>query len=422
MRPFVTTCAILIFGLLCRAQQVASAGRWREDIDFLVSALSASGTSVDFSRGIASRGQKDFARLYPPARFRPAVTELKDNVSALSDAEIVLRLMELIAGAHVAHNTVQTPRNFGFERHLPISFGWFSDGMAVIGATPLYSEAVGLEVKSIGSETPAQLIKAVGQFLSHENPARLFVIAPEFLELQPVLSHLGVIDPDGSVRLTLGSAVRKSIVLKLSFTTSNEARTGLWKALNIPRPLFWMQPGKKYLSRYLDDSRTVYIQYNECAEESGESFSSFTRDVMREIDTHTVERVLIDLRWNGGGDSRVISPLKKALASRSEVAGHVYVAIGQNTFSSAIQNAIELRREVGAILVGESTGGSPNGYGEVKTITLPNSKLVVRYTSRYYASLDGKDVLSLSPDIPAPLTLHDVVLSRDPALTAILAK
>jgi hypothetical protein len=294
--------------------------------------------------------------------------------------------------------------------------------MTVIGATQAYAETIGLRVQSIGSLTPAQLLEAASPFLSHENHAWLYAIAPGFLQLQPVLNRLGVINPDGSVTVSLDSAAREPLVVKLSFTASQEARVGLWTARNVSPPLFWPQPGKKYLSRYLDESRTVYIQYNQCANDPGESFSAFTRSVMHQIDTHSVERALIDLRWNGGGDSRVIAPLKRALSSRPRLIGHIYVAIGQNTFSSALQNAIELKQELSAILVGEPTGGSSGGHGEVRTITLPNSKLVVRYTSRYFTIAGRENASSLNPDILAPLTFHDVISSRDPALAAILSK
>ena len=48
----------------------------------------------------------------------------------------MLRLMQLMASANVAHNVIQTPKNLGFELHLPVSFGWFADSMAVIAAKP----------------------------------------------------------------------------------------------------------------------------------------------------------------------------------------------------------------------------------------------------------------------------------------------
>jgi len=100
----------------------------------------------------------------------------------------MLRLMQLMASANVAHNVIQTPKNLGFELHLPVSFGWFADGMAVIAANQPYARVVGLRVRSIGSQTPEQLLEVSAPFLSHENQAWLQAIGPGFLELPRWLS------------------------------------------------------------------------------------------------------------------------------------------------------------------------------------------------------------------------------------------
>lgn len=116
----------------------------------------------------------------------------------------------------------------------------------------------------------------------------------------------------------------------------------------------------------------------------------------------------MDLRWNGGGDSRVIGPLKSALAKGK---AKVYALIGAQTFSSALMNAMEMQRELHATLVGEPAGGKPSGYGEVKTLTLPNSGLAVRYPSKYSGAPTelGEE---LRPDIAAPLETKPSVNQR----------
>jgi hypothetical protein len=126
------------------------------------------------------------------------------------------------------------------------------------------------------------------------------------------------------------------------------------------------------------------------------------------------------LRRNGGGDSHVIGPLKRGLTARRNKLGKFYVLIGPGTFSSAVDNAIELQRSLGAVFVGEPSGGKPSSYGEVKQVALPNSKLVVQYTSKWFGSHKDSEPGDLTPAIPAPRTLVDLIAERDPALTAAL--
>jgi C-terminal processing protease CtpA/Prc len=71
------------------------------------------------------------------------------------------------------------------------------------------------------------------------------------------------------------------------------------------------------------------------------------------------------MRQNGGGDffegrKHLIQPLKQ----RSSVSqkGRLFVITGRNTASAAMANAIDFRKELNAILVGEPTGERPNSY------------------------------------------------------------
>jgi hypothetical protein len=91
--------------------------------------------------------------------------------------------------------------------------------------------------------------------------------------------------------------------------------------------------------------------------------------------------------------------------------------IGPSTFSSAVDNAVELRRVLAAKFVGETSGGMPGGYGEVARLTLPNSKLVIRYTTKNYGAGSAK---TLTPDVDAPFTLGEFAGGRDPGLTAAI--
>jgi hypothetical protein len=114
----------------------------------------------------------------------------------------------------------------------------------------------------------------------------------------------------------------------------------------------------------------------------------------------------------------MIGPLKSGLVSRLKSLGRIDVLIGPGTFSSAVANAADLRHSLSATLVGEPTGGSPGGYGENRSLTLPNSKLVVWFTTR---RIGPDDPNTLTPDIAAPLRLADVLAGRDPAFNAAVA-
>jgi C-terminal processing protease CtpA/Prc len=191
-------------------------------------------------------------------------------------------------------------------------------------------------------------------------------------------------------------------------------------ALHISAPLFRRRPATYYWYQYMADSQTLYIQYNRCENDPKQSFREFARQALAEGDAHAFERVVIDLRLNGGGDSRIIGPLRDGLVSRLKKIGHVYVLIGPGTFSSAVMNAAELRGSLRAVLAGEPTGGKPGGYGDVKFLTLPNSKLIVQYTGALVGASKDAESNELVPDLAAPRTIADALAGRDPVLAAVI--
>jgi len=121
----------------------------------------------------------------------------------------------------------------------------------------------------------------------------------------------------------------------------------------------------------------------------------------------------------------VIAPLYAGLGARRKLRakGHLFVAIGPATFSSAMMNALEMKDGYGAILVGEPTGGKPNAYGEVKSFELPHSRLAIQYSTKYWErvpQVDG-DPPSVLPDVAAPLSWTHWSSGRDPVVEALLA-
>jgi C-terminal processing protease CtpA/Prc len=276
-------------------------------------------------------------------------------------------------------------------------------------------------VLKIGEKTPEQILSELAPYISHENQVWLRANAPGMLRPGAVLQHLGVMAPDGQVILRLQKPGGAEFSLPVRPGDPRTKMVSLTEALNVPTPLFRTHPKQYYWHQYLEDSNTLYVQYNVCANDPKLRFSDFADKVLADADSHKVTRVVIDMRQNGGGDSRVIRPLKNGLEQRLAKVGRVFVLIGPGTFSSGTDNAVELHRNLHATLIGEPTGGMPSSYGEVKYIDLPNSKLRVQYTSKWFGSRKDSEPDSLAPDVLAPRKLEDTLLGRDSALEAALA-
>jgi hypothetical protein len=168
----------------------------------------------------------------------------------------------------------------------------------------------------------------------------------------------------------------------------------------------------------------VYFQFNGVGDDPAEPFEPFCRRLFDFIDAHNVERLVVDLRWNSGGNTFLTLELLHGILARPTIArrGHLFVIIGRKTFSAAQNAATFLERHTNAVFVGEPTGSSPNFVGETSPFVLPYSKLEVNVSDLYWQSSWPMDTRTwLAPHLYAPPTFAAYRANQDPAMDAILA-
>jgi C-terminal processing protease CtpA/Prc len=209
--------------------------------------------------------------------------------------------------------------------------------------------------------------------------------------------------------------------LDLSALPSRASLLDLATAAGVPLPPHEQHRELNYWLTLDEPSSTLYLQYNRC-QNAGESLAAVADRAFRTLDQDGADRLVVDVRHNGGGESSVDDHLIDGIRSRSawRTRGRLYCLIGGETFSSGMWTADDLRK-LGAVLVGSPTGGKPNSYGNVSTLQLPNSLLQVGYSTRHYQLLTGSDPPWIAPELAVEPTIADLRAGRDALLEAVLA-
>jgi hypothetical protein len=231
------------------------------------------------------------------------------------------------------------------------------------------------------------------------------------------LEAAGVVRSQERATLTLEKD-GKSFALALDSRPMSDPKPE-WAPLPFKTPLYLDRRGN-YWFEYLPESGTLYINYSACREMPSPTFAQFARQVIDQAARQPPDTVVFDLRSNGGGNSGVWEPFLRAVRDTAALRprGRTYVVVGLGTYSSGLLNALELKQEFHAIVVGEPTTERPNHYGDVRRFFLPNSCTEIWHSTKYFSRLPG-DPPSLLPDLRAPLTAAHFFAGRDPVLEAI---
>jgi hypothetical protein len=404
---FLAIC--LLFAILgAAAQQVPQVSReqkWRGDLQYLFAELPKRHKNLFFN--------------ITPQRFDREIAEIIESVPKSSDAEIKFALRRLTAMIGDPHTRI----SFNVDKTYPITLHQFSDGVFVIAATEEYKSLLGAKLIRIGETDIDRAKEAVRPLVIFENEWRFKQQFPDYLTDPDNLHLLKLLSSHDEGDFTFAGGNGNEFTVRMRPVSTQ------W-GIRFITPFDWSpdktpfhlrNPDRYYWYEYLPDSKTLYLNYRRCARMPGLPFNRVVAALLKFMNQNRVERMVIDLRLNSGGDSSILDPLINALSKRRDIRrqGKLFVLIGRRTFSSAVLNAIELKRETKAILVGEPAGQRPNFYGEVQTMTLPYSRLRVHYSTRFFKTMDGNPQI-LAPDMEVELSSSDYFSGRDPVLERAL--
>jgi hypothetical protein len=385
---------------------------WRFDLRF-------------FAREIR-RLHYDPYRVVSREAFDAYVNKLHDEIPRLTEPQIVVGMMKLARMAGDGHTVIRHPA-YGQDtkKLLPVQFYLFEEGLFITGAAPEQAELAGAQVLSVGGHSVEKLFEALDPVISRDNRLWPKFAAPNLLRNPYVLHGLGLIPDPDKAALTIRDAGGKERTLTLAGTAGAAGKDWVTARRDStgPEPLYLRNRSAPYWFEYLPEQKLAWIQYNAIANDPKEAFPDFCKRVFKFINENAVEKLVVDLRWNGGGNTFLSRPLVHGLIANEKInqPGKLFVIVGRNTFSAAMNTSTLIERHTSAIFVGEPTGSSPNFIGESIRVELPYSKMFGSISDLYWQTSWPMDHRPwIAPLLHTPPTFAAYRQQRDPALEAIL--
>ncbi len=366
--------------------------KWKEDISHVYSQL--------------QERHVDLYHTSSKEKLDETYQDLISDLPSLTDQQILTRLAQFVALVGDGHTgfVAGNQKKLWFK-FLPVKLWYFGDDPYVYSATNQFKTLLGKKLISINGMPVDRVNELVYSTIGADNDMEKKYTTSFDMTRPDLLQALGVIESMDEIIFKFDDGSR----IQLPHLALKKWRDAEWITLNgiydngkspsqrlsfhfasdltlphlVNREYYWYE--------VLKDEETIFLQYNNCWDQKNRpSFTELTTQMLKEMDEKGIQKLIIDLRQNSGGEPKIAEKFIEELKTREQLlkSGNVYVLVGRRTFSAALTNAAQLRK-IGAITVGEPPRGKPNNPSEGRDITTPNKKLWVSVSTQMVIRDEG---------------------------------
>lgn len=389
------------------------------------------------------------------------ITQLEEQVDALSEAQF---LMELAAGAAITENghTGASYRDlFGKMNSLPVRFYWFAEGLFIVRAQSDYAALLGKRVARYGGHAPDDLVSGLDPyhsgndaFLRHESA--MFFNSPEAMHAAGLIEKgealaLELVDTDGSItQVNLTAETRPSSAVRLSRTSlspldkseieseADGAQAWVTLAPEATEATWFGRLTETPLWRDTLPGGGIYWRMRDVVGTNEQSAADWLELEASKLREERAEFLVLDLRTNVGRNYLESVDVMTEITDLIVPDGRIYVLTDNATFSAGVVTAALALHGGGeqAVMVGAEMGDDGQFWAEGGgPMVLPNSDMWIFVATGYHDWGNGCTSLTrcfwpnvrygvaagpLTVDLPAAMRFADYSQGIDTGIKTIL--
>lgn len=353
---------------------------------------------------------------------------LQAQAGTLTRAQVVVGLARIAAAAQDGHTNLDFGQLGGALPQLPVRLTWFAGGLYVTAVSGAHKDLLGSQVVQLEGRSPEAWLPLLSTVIGG-TPERVRHLSAPVL-ITPAFFH--ALDWAASasqfrlaLRLADGSAARVQIAVGSEAPTLTLASAG--DGQGAPDA-----GASVHLEKLPGDA--LYVGVRRIDSGTDGPLPLVLEQVLGRIRAAPLQRLIIDLRGNGGGNYLLSWPFTQQVRAAAGPA-RIYALTDEATFSAALVTLAWLRYDAGARIVGCGPGDAAQFYAEPVSLELPavNIRLFVATQSHDWAQgrhdfatcvwlnlLYAVPAGTLRPDVEVQRTWREFTHGNDAALHAAL--
>ena len=343
--------------------------KYIDDIDILIKKLEETHPSLYF--GVDKN------------KIDEMIAEFKNSSEPINEYQFYYFVKILLKQINDAHTTCMFK-----QKKFPLKVRIIDGKVYVIKASTEYNDYLFNEITAINGVPIANIIRELEKTISYsatghlENQLEFDLLRPTCILSLPIMNNT----QDEIITYTLQ---KDEEVKELRLNRNEEFNYDFFDTR-----IYWFE--------YNQDTNTLIIKYKACQEEKDKPMKEFVEEIGVFVDEHDIKDVIVDIRENSGGNSSVIHPLIEYLDSKKF---NLITLIDKGVFSSGRWTLINLKH-LGSKFVGTEIGTQINCFGYVEGFELPNSKMRVNCSIRYWY-YDGERMKGATKEDFAPFVADE---------------
>lgn len=387
-------------------------------------------------RFLQQKVHKDYSFLFKNITakdFDEQVDKLYNAIPAMKEHEVLAGFARIVASFKYGHTDIGWRESPVKYHMVPVNFYWFSDGVYAEGADKKYEAVIGAKLIRIEGVPVEQALASIKPLVPSENDQYFKAYGMDHITIPEALH---------------AQKISKELKQSVTYTFEKNGKTfeqtiAAVDAFRFPRQYGFVKPGSEWMSvrnqettpnylknldkiyyyEYLPESKTLYVRHSQIQDDKNEAIPAFYKKVFDFIDKNDVEKLVLDVRLNGGGNNYKNKPIVTGIIESKKInkPGKFFVIIGRRTYS-ACQNLVnELSNYTNAVFVGEPTSENINFYGDSRRIELPKTKLPVFLSFAWWQDKpQWENAPWLAPQLAVEMSFNEYKTNKDPVLEACL--
>ena len=427
MRQFlikkIKAICFILLSILCfqlNAQTTLTAADWQADLQFLKETV-----------------HKDYPFLFKKVtaeKFDSEVAKLYNEIPNLEGHEVMVGFARIVSLFQYGHTDIGFRGGAVAYHKLPINLYHFNDGVFIEGTHKIHAAILGAKVLKIEGVAIEDALKMVRPAVPAENDqyfkafGMVYLTIPEVLHAQKITKSLKqnitlTLEKKGKTFQHTFNSVDPSEI-KLQYSLMKHEGDWLSARDQSATPRYLKNLDKIYYYEYLPEEKAVYVRHSQIQDDPSEDIPSFYARVFDFIEKNDVEKFILDVRLNGGGNNYKVKPIITGVIESKKInqSGKFFVITGRRTFS-ACQNLINrLDNYTNVLFVGEMSSENINFYGDNRTVTLPNSRYPVFLSFAWWQDKpQWENADGTVPQFPVDMSFEEYRTNQDPVLEKALS-